>query len=702
MSGTMQEFRSVLSNALGRREAVGLLMVALWLVTAPCALAEGGVSFTDVAAGGGAGLVYERTPSDSISVFNFFASLPIMTIADWPLTPLKVFGAPGVALLDYDGDGDLDIYVTNGPGTPNSLFQNQHAQTGQATFVDVAASAGVEATAQDSTGTCFGDVDNDGDPDLLVVSNFSPSRLFENNGDGTFDDISAASGIDGSGMSSVACSFGDVDNDGLLDVVVANNEVDMSNSLGIVIPFDFNQHNQLFRNLGGNQFADVSVAAGLHDTAGFGVPGTDGEPTLTWAIALVDLDQDGDADLLYADDQGGVPFLRDGGVDSGILQYFENDGTGQFTNRTVAAGLNRPGQWMGLSFGDFNADGHLDFFGTNAGDYNATTLTPLDPVYADFGTYILGDQASRWYLGSAGGAFADPGVGPLVATPFGWGTTATDYDNDGDTDILFHGGLYFGPIGQGCSSALLKNDGTATFGRDVTALAASTDHDTRTVQGVASGDLDGNGFADFVTVSNWDVSASDQVTYNHNWGGPFDGGRYTQIFTPTGDFSGDSFFSGIPILRGTLSVELNDGANGNNWVKVRTLGTTGITTGGSVNRDGIGAVVKVVTASGEEVLRPVVGGASYASQDSLEGVFGLDDDRKARVEILWPGGVRNRLDVRAGETILFPEIPCSLDGNFVNAGQYVKCVQRALNQLKRAGVISARMKHRFLAAFRDR
>ncbi len=670
------------------------------LLTAGTASATGGVTFQDISAGGA--IPYERAPSASIAVFDFWTQQPVMTIPDWALTPSKPFGAPGVALIDYDRDGDLDIYVTNGPGTANSLFQNQLSQTGSASFLDVATAAGADATAQDSSGVCFGDTDNDGDPDLLILSNFGPHVFLTNNGNGTFSDSSVPSGIGGDSESSVACSFGDVDGDGLLDVAIANNAIDMSNSLGIVVPFDFSQHNRLLRNQGGNQFEDVSASSGILETRGYFPPGFDGLARITWAIALVDVDQDGDADLVHADDQAGVPIFRDGGLDVGLIHVFQNDGTGQFTDLTGTQVPPSPGAWMGLSFGDINADGHLDIFGTNTGDYTVTPISPLDPQWGDFAIYFLGDQSSRWYLGTGGGAFLDPGVGSLVATPFGWGTSMADYDNDADTDILYHGGLYFGPVGQGSPGSILNNDGTGNFSRDAVALAASTDHEERTVQGMAMGDLDGNGFDDIVTVSNFDIPAAEQSTYNHNWGSPFDGGRYAQIFAPTGALNGDGVYQGITIRRGTLSVELNGGENGNNSVSVSTLGTHGLTGGGVVNRDGIGAVVRFETASGKAVLRPVIGGASYASQDSLAGTFGLGGEHRGTVDVLWPGGVRNRYyNLRAGSSLLFPEIPCSYDGDWDRFFDYLFCVKGSLHDLGTAGILTPREQARFfLSALR--
>ncbi|MCG8457262.1 MAG: CRTAC1 family protein, partial [Holophagales bacterium] len=565
-------------------------------------------------------------------------------------------------------------------------------------------------TAQDSSGVCFGDIDNDGDHDLLVLSNFDDNKLFENNGNGTFTDISAVSGLGGAGSSSVSCSFGDVDNDGLLDVVIGNNSVDMGNGLALVVPFDFNQHNQLFENVGGNSFVDVSASSGITNNKGFfpPLPEFDGSPGLTWAVALVDVDQDGDVDYVSADDQAGVPFFRDGGIDRGLIHVFQNDGTGRFTDVTGSLTPASPGAWMGLSFGDINADGELDLFGTNVGDYAITPTTALDPQWLDSAIYFLGDLSSRWYLGAGGGAMTDPGLGPLVSTHFGWGTSMSDYDNDGDTDIFMHGGLYFPVVIHGSPGSILQNDGTGTFRRDATALAGSTDHQTRTVQGVAMGDLDGNGFEDIVSVSSFDVPAESQVTWNHTWGSAFDGGRYLQLFTPTGDLSGDAIYSGVLLREGTLSVELNNGENGNDSIQVRTLGTIGITTRGTVNRDGIGAVVKLTVhdddsdgdgegPGGRSALRPVIGGASYASQDSLTATFGLGSASRGTIDVLWPGGVRNRLvHVEGGEEVLFPEIPCSYDASWPSFGAYVYCVADSLDELVAAGVLGQSDRYRFL------
>ncbi len=670
------------------------------LLFAQGAWADGGVVFQDIAAGGGAGLSYERVRSDSDVIWDDFRAAGVFFFPDTPNTPLKSRGAPGVAILDYDNDGDLDIYVTNGPETANSLFSNQLVESGQLTFVDVATAAGVGLADQDSSGVCFGDIDNDGDHDLLVLSGFEPNRLFENNGDGTFTDLMASSGLSNDQKTSVSCTFGDVDNDGLLDVYIGNCCLDMSDQFATASgePFAFNQHSQLYLNTGGNVFVDVSASSGIEDQKGF-PPGFDGSPGVTWAAAMVDYDLDGDVDIITAEDQAAVPLARDGGTDRGLIHLYDNDGTGHFTDLTVSSNLNRAGAWMGLSFGDINADGHLDLFGSNLGDYATTLLTPLDPVYGDFVNYELGDMSSRWYLGSSSGVFVDPGLGAIVATPFGWGTSMEDYDNDGDTDIIYHGGLLPGPTVQGAPGVILQNDGSGQFTRDIAALAGSTDHERRTVQGIAMGDLNDDGFSDIVSVSNFDVPISASLsTYNHNWGSPFDGGQYFQFFVPT-PTPLLTDFSGVQFDNGSLSVEVNSADNGNRSATIQLLGTVGLTSGGSVNRDGIGGVVRFRTSRGQRAMKPVLGGSSYASQDSLELVFGMERARRGRVDVLWPGGVRNRLyGVRRGEDITFPEIPCDFAGSWSSFFEYAVCVSGALHELRDAEVISHRAKSRFFVS----
>lgn len=609
---------------------------------------------------------------------------PTVTLRDSFFAPTKPHGAPGVAVLDFDKDGDEDIYVTNGPGVANSLYVNQLKETGSVSFIDAAVHAGVGAEQQDSSGVCYGDIDNDNDSDLFVLGTCEAHKLFENNGNGSFTDISAKSGIGSEAHCSTTCSMGDVDGNGLLDIVTANTTTQWNDLTALY------QHNQLLMNQGGNRFADASDDSGLTSTFGPQFPGQEGMnglATITWAIAMVDYDLDGDLDIIQADDQTG-----DTSVDKGFIQVFQNDGAGQFRNATLEAmGGLKIGGWMGLSFGDINCDGGMDFFATNFGDY-------LGPAAN------RGKLASRWFLGSASGRFRDPGVNKEAgASVFGWGTSMGDVDNDGDFDIVYHGGEDFTFFIDATNpGVVLNNQGcTGKFLVDKSVMS-STNHQRRTVQGSALGDLDNNGFPDIVSASSFDIPDAIPLLEPPagNFGAPLDNAAVVQPFTPVPPPTPDPFdqpfvFNGYTYMDGTLSVELNNGANANNWVQIKLLGTRGIIRKGVANRDGIGAVTFFRPRHGKPSMRPIVGGSSYASQDSLPSIFGLGKAHQGTLDVLWPGGTRNRVyGVRSGEVLLIPEIPCSYTGNWRRMRDYRQCVDEALDELVEKKVLSRSMRHR--------
>ncbi len=644
------------------------------------------------------GIVFERVPSarhaDALALYQDSVANPIVAPVPGLLPmPTKSRGLPGVAVLDADLDGDLDIFVTNGPGAANALFSNLWVETGTLAFVDVAALAGVEATARDSSGVCFGDIDNDDDPDLLVTTEFGSPLLFANNGDGTFTDASAAAGFHG-GRSASSCAMGDVDNDGLLDVIIGRSfNHDTLEGIFPVIPFDpfgRNFHNELYLNQGDGSFLDVSAEAGMHELGG--VP--PGAATITWALAFVDHDQDGDVDLWLADDQGGLP-RPPAGAHRGFIQIFENDGTGVFETVSEGLGLTERGEsWMGLSFADFDRNGTIDVFGSNFGDYFIPLLSPTS-------NYQLGEQASRWLLQNTDGTFADEGVGDLVASVFGWGTSAEDFDNDGDTDIVFHGGLdMHGLVTLDNPGALLINDGSADFSFDPGRFA--TNHAERNVQGVASGDLNLDGFVDVVSVAN-EVIPSNAfpvvpfAAVGISYGSPFDStGFFAPRFGETSPGSRLLSWLGFDYPNGDLSIEINNGETGHRSVSVTALGTIGITTQGRVNRSGIGAVFAATPKGLATAIKPVLGGGSFLSQDSLTQTFGLGRKHRATIDVLWPGGIRNRyLKARAGEHLVFPEIPCDPAASWPDDDDFEDCVEDALAELVAAGVISSRSASRF-------
>ena len=649
---------------------------------------DGGVKFYDIAAGDYSGIDYRRKWSARYSKLNQLHRDRLYKRAgSLDRIPLKPYGAPGVAIFDYDGDGDKDIYVTNGPGKANSLYANQKAQTNRADYIDMAAKAGVGATAHDSNGVCVGDTDNDGDIDLLVLGAGEPSRFYENQGNGTFVDVTMKSAIGGGNEWSAGCSMGDVNGDGLLDIVVANTYDDWNHFKGIsAVNFDLNRANQLFLNKGDSVFEDVTMTSGIAELKGF-PPGNEGAATVTWGIAMVDYDQDGDVDVFFADDQGSLAPAFMGGVDRGIVHIMQNDGTGHFKDVAVEAKVNQQGMWMGLSFGDINCDGHMDFFATNGGDYAVALMYSL----MNIPKYPLGTNASRWFLGSDDGTFSDPGLNAeLKSSVFGFGNVINDYDNDGDQDIVYHGGLNMTPVLAGSPGAHLRNkDCTAKFVSDYTSRSA-TNHSRRTVHGVASGDLNEDGFIDLVSVSSVDVPArTPMMKYPAKYGVPMDrNGTFVMEYTPffmdwllSGKFS-FYWWLGYSYEQGTLSVEYNSGNNNNGWAKVSLLGTKGLTSQGVVNRNGIGAVLKFTPDGGKTTMRPIIAGDSYGSTNAFESVFGLGMAAKGKLDILWPGGTRNRFyNVMHGERILVPEIPCSIDADWADYPTYAGCVQSALDEL---------------------
>lgn len=649
----------------------------------PSALASaGGVTFDNVANDPNTGIDYRRlwSPEAQERLDNYAQG--VTYFPDHVAEPFKWAGNPGVTLFDHDGDGDVDIFTTNGPGRAHSLYSNQFEETGSLSFVDVAASAGVAATAQDGMGACAGDIDNDGDVDLYVLGRDEPNQLFENLGDGTFVNASVGSGLDQTTSSHISCAMGDVNGDSLLDIVVGNSWETMADSFAIFAePFAYNEVNQLYVNMGGNQFYDDSVRSGFQDVA-----------EITWAVSMADYDLDGDIDIFTTSDNGAIPGARYGGVDRGFMRVYDNDGQGNFTDRKDAANLHFSGDWMGVSFGDLNCDGYMDMFGTNVGDYLVREIDGLP--------YEIGDYASRWFLGRPNGIFINPGVGDLVATPFGWGTSTFDYDNDADPDIVFYGSLHHSFYDTADNpGALLENEGcTADFRYDDTAIV--TDHGERSVTGVATADLDKDGFVDIVSVSGEDKHPDNVYrAYVPAGGSPFDArARWSELWYCDGfdDQGCPYYYTGNKNVEGTLAVEINSADNGNGSVTVETVGSVGITTNGVANRDGIGAVVFFTPRRGEQTMYPVLGGSSHASQNEKAITFGMGSANEGTIEILWPGGTRNRLyDVEPGERITFPEIPCDFTASWPNKKAFKRCVTDALDELVAAGALDPLQYDRF-------
>jgi hypothetical protein len=403
----------------------------------------------------------------------------------------------GVALLDYDRDGDLDVYLVQGnlldpretaadaltapPGElplGDRLFRNDSTggPAGALRFTDVTAAAGIAATGY-GMGAAVGDVDNDGWPDLYVT-NLGPNQLWRNRGDGTFRDATAEAGVGVPGWS-VPAVFLDFDRDGWLDLYV-----------GDYVDFNLGSHRQchtatgapdycgplsyrpvadhLFRNRGDGRFADVTRSAGLADAAG----------NALGAVAA-DLDGDGWLDLYVANDQM-ANFL------------WRNQGDGRFVEEALYAGAavsaeGRPQASMGIDAADFDEDGDLDLFMTH-----------------------LADETNTLYLNDGAGGFVDAsvpsGVGMAGWANTGFGTGWLDFDQDGRLDVLaVNGAVRKIPDQMQAGSAyplaqpkqLLRNLGGGRF-EEATAVGGPVLAVPEVSRGAAFGDLDGDGDTDVV------------------------------------------------------------------------------------------------------------------------------------------------------------------------------------------------------------
>ena len=325
------------------RLAVALGVLAHGAALAPLVVAESPLAFTDIAPE--VGLAFRHFPGRSGTRYI-----------------MEVMGSGG-GLLDYDGDGDLDVYLINGaplPGTPpqstpprNRLFRNDSGR-----FVDVTDVAGVGDTGF-GMGMAVGDMDGDGDPDLLVT-NFGPDVLYRNDGDGTFSDVTQEAGV-GDGRLTTSATFLDYDLDGDLDLYVAG-----------YVDFRFERFrpcifhgvatncgpevyegipDRLYRNDGHGRFTDVSDATGIAEHAGKGL-----------GVVAGDIDLDGDIDLYVAND-GTANFLFVNHLDEGRAVFTEE---ALFFGAALGEGA-RAEAGMGTDLGDYDGDGDLDIVCTNLG-----------------------------------------------------------------------------------------------------------------------------------------------------------------------------------------------------------------------------------------------------------------------------------------------------------------------------------------------
>jgi tetratricopeptide (TPR) repeat protein len=473
----------------------------------------------------------------------------------------------GVAVFDYDNDGWPDIYVANGATVPglikndssyfNRLFRNNH----DGTFADVTGKAGVAGYGY-SMGVAVADYDNDGYDDLFVTG-VQGNTLFHNRGDGTFEDVTATSGLANDNRWSVAAGWFDFDNDGLLDLfVVRYVEWDPAKEIYCgLVRTGFRQYcnpseylplpNALYKNLGGGKFKDISVQSGISAKLGKGM-----------GVGFGDSDNDGKLDIFVANDT--MPnFL------------FHNDGSGKFHDVALDAGVaynadGKPLSSMGVDFRDYDNDGREDLFVT-----------------------ALSNETFPLFRNLGNGHFADltypSGIGKASMPWTGWSTGMFDFNNDGWKDIFVAGGHVMDNAELSSSrksrqpNLIFLNRGSGQF--DAQLLAGEALH-----RGAAFGDFDRDGRIDVVVTR---LNESPQMLHNTSAAG--------------------------------------------NWLELRLVGHTS-------NRDAIGAKVHLVTASGEQWNR-VTTSVGYGCSSDRVVHFGVGPDRVVvLLEIYWPSGKLQKLN----------------------------------------------------------
>ena len=407
----------------------------------------------------------------------------------------------GVVVFDFDSDGFQDIYVSNSVG-PNRLFRNNQ----DGTFDDVAAATGADDPNGRGNGGCAADYDNDGDRDLYVT-NYGPSILFANDGDGTFTDVTVAAGLDDtdSVYRSSGCAWGDYDRDGYVDLIVLRYLYEVDPSIAVRGDFyTFVELLALNHNNGDGTFTNVTSLLGditRPTESVFGVPignlwGAGFQPG--WA----DLDNDGDADLYVVNDWGP-------NAQPNVL--WRNDGPGpdggwRFTDISVESGADAAINGMGLAIGDYDLDGFLDIYITNIGN-----------------NILLRNKGSGLAFVDAA-AEAGAGIGAVGDTErVTWGAAFLDYDNDGLEDLYVVSGFLFISMAPDLDvyereqpNVLLRNAGNGRF-NDVSVISGADDEGAG--RGGAYLDYDNDGCLDLFVAN---LGQRTKLFHNnclsgHNW-----------------------------------------------------------------------------------------------------------------------------------------------------------------------------------------
>jgi enediyne biosynthesis protein E4 len=485
----------------------------------------------------------------------------------------------GVALLDYDNDGYLDIYFVNGAAIPslkkdspkywNRLFHNNH----DGTFTDVTEKAGVKGEGY-GIGVAVGDYDNDGWPDIFVA-NVTKNQLFHNNHDGSFSDVTDKAGVgggvlDGRKMWSVAAGWFDYDNDGRLDLFVSNYcvwEVNKDPFCGPNPNLRAYCHpknyaplpNTLYHNNGDGTFTDVSATTGVGAIRGKGM-----------GVAFADYDHDGFTDVFVANDNA-----------PNIL--FHNLGGKKFEEVALRTGVAYPesGAYvsgMGADFRDIDNDGWDDIWVTA---FDGDTF----PLFKNRG--VAGDFAE---------ITAVSGVAGVTRSMSGWSNGIFDFDNDGWKDLLAVRGHAMDNLAQMSlrgpeePNTVLRNLANGKFA-DVSAGAGAAFVSPQPHRGAAFGDLDNDGRIDAV----------------------------------------------VSVLNGKAQYFHNISPGGNHWILVKLVGTKS-------NRMGLGAQVRISTDDGRVQYNHATTSTGYAASSDPRVHFGLGSATVIKeMEITWPSRIHQIL-----------------------------------------------------------
>ena len=530
----------------------------------------------------------------------------------------------GLAVADVDGDGLLDIYFTTQLGT-NQLWRN----LGQGKFEDITSKAGVGLPDQIAVTASFADIDNDGDPDLFVTTVRHGNHLFENLGDGRFRDIAKEAGLNYSGHSSGAVFF-DFDNDGLLDLFLANVGVYTTEERGrggFYVAFtnafyghlfpERTEYSILYKNLGGKKFKDVSKEMNLREGSWSG------------DATFVDFNQDNFPDLYVVNMQGDN-------------HCYENQHGKGFVDKTAAYFPKTPWGAMCAQFFDFNQDGLLDLFVTDMhsdmtqgqtmealGFRLEMEKTKSEKFCAIQWTeeYLQGSSnnifGNAFYQNLGGGKFKEVSEPLGVETYWPWGASVGDLNADGYEDIFVTAGMGY-PFRYGINSVLLNEDGKRFFDGEFL-LGVEPRKDRRTQKFWFTLDCDG--------ADKQHPECAGQTGKVTLMGAL--SSRSSAIFDLDND--GD-----LDIVTNELNdrpqILISDLAERKpiHFLKVKLIGTKS-------NRDGLGATVKV--RAGDRVLTQYFNGKSgYLSQSSLPLYFGLGDITTVdTVEVQWPSGKKQAL-----------------------------------------------------------